>query len=750
MRLVLQPVGNYLVVVAIVTALVVLLYAAPPGDKVTGRRRRVLLGLRLLTILMTLLALLRPTLVHMTIEKQPATLVVLADRSRSMSIDDAAGKKTRWQALRTALDDAKPALRRLAEEIEVRAYTFDSDLHAVTVEDGAIELDNLAAGRQTAIGAALDDMLRLEAGKRLAAVVLLTDGAQRALPPRDLAPQTPARRLADLTFPLYTVPLGQTRGSDQSRDVAVENFLPPPAVYVKNKLTVTALVRADGYVNQPIPVQLLYETKPGKMEPVAAVQVSSHAFGTRVPVELDYTPTEPGEHKIMLRATPQPGELIVNNNEVSTFVTVLSGGLNVLYLEGAPRTEAKFLRRSLDSSPDIKVDFLRLDAQRPETKPADFADRFRPGRYNVYVLGDLDSAVFSPEEITGLVDCVKKGAGFIMLGGFHSFGPGGYGRTALANVLPITIDRLERQNFGEPIRADLHLRGQPRFVPTPLGLQQGFLILTGNRERNLAMWRELPPLEGANAFRSLKPSAKVLAESPTAGEPLMVGHNFEQGRVLAFAGDSTWRWWMAGHESTHKRFWRQTILWLAKMDAIGEGRVKLALEQRRYAPGGRVEFTVRAETAEGAPQDDATFTAEVERPHQPSAAALLRRHNDETQGTFVETAESGDYLLRVTGYVRGEAIGMAQARFLVYEQDLEMDNTSADRALLENLSATTGGRALAPEELPSLFEELLARVAKLEIETEIKRTLWDTWPFFAIFIFVLTAEWYLRKKWGLV
>ncbi len=46
-----------------------------------------------------------------------------------------------------------------------------------------------------------------------------------------------------------------------------------------------------------------------------------------------------------------------------------------------------------------------------------------------------------------------------MLGGFQSFGPGGYDDTPLANVLPVGMDRFERQQPDEPIRTDLHWPG---------------------------------------------------------------------------------------------------------------------------------------------------------------------------------------------------------------------------------------------------------------------------------------------------
>ena len=162
-----------------------------------------------------------------------------------------------------------------------------------------------------------------------------------------------------------------------------------------------------------------------------------------------------------MRAEPQAGERITTNNELSTFVNVLDGGLNVLYLEGEPRAEQRFIRRSLASSPDIKVDFQWIDKRDRQHWPIDMADKFQPGKYNVYIIGDLDSSAFRKEDFKQLRDAVLQGAGLIMLGGFHSFWAGGYQKTALADVLPLEVrpvDQLARQDFDAPIREDLHLK----------------------------------------------------------------------------------------------------------------------------------------------------------------------------------------------------------------------------------------------------------------------------------------------------
>ncbi len=279
---------------------------------------------------------------------------------------------------------------------------------------------------------------------------------------------------------------------------------------------------------------------------------------------------------------PQLDELVTTNNELSTFVHVRKGGLNVLYIEGTFRVEQTFIRRALDSSHDIHVDYLRLDARRPETRPGDMATYFQPGKYEVYILGNVDSTAFREAELHDLADAVNKGAGLMMLGGFHSFGPGRYSETPLANVLPVKMDRLDRQNFDDPIRSDLHWPGPLHMMPTDEGLRHFVLMLAGSREENEALWKKLPPLDGANQFLRLAPGAIVLADAGE-GKPLLVSHNYGAGRVLAFGGDTTWHWWMRGFETAHKRFWRQIVLWLARKDQAMEGNVWVRMEKRRFA-----------------------------------------------------------------------------------------------------------------------------------------------------------------------
>jgi hypothetical protein len=277
------------------------------------------------------------------------------------------------------------------------------------------------------------------------------------------------------------------------------------------------------------------------------------------------------------------------------------------------------------------------------------------------------------------------------------------------------------------------------------------LTLAGSREENAAQWAKLPPLEGANKFRNLARGAAVLADAGP-DKPLLVTQNYGDGRVLAFAGDSTWRWWMHDYESAHKRFWRQIVLWLARKDQTQEGNVWIRLAQRRYAPSQRIEFSAGANAPTGEPIPDADYKAVLTTPDGKQKTLSLARQEEQMSGSLAErdTQQAGDYAIEVTATRKGQPLGSVRARFLVFKQDLELDNASADADTMKSLAAMTGGESLAPEELPQLIRDLSEKTEQLEVRQETKKTFWDTWLFFLTVVGLLGIEWYLRKRWGLV
>jgi hypothetical protein len=289
----------------------------------------------------------------------------------------------------------------------------------------------------------------------------------------------------------------------------------------------------------------------------------------------------------------------------------------------------------------------------------------------------------------------------------------------------------------------------------PLGTRHPIMQISQSGDL-AAAWAALPPLDGANLIsgNELKANSQVLAESEAPRRhPILVAGQSGNGRTLAFAGDSTWRWPMYGFADAHRRFWRQCVLWLAKQDEQTEGRVWIRLAGRRVNRGARVDFTIGAENAEHAPIESAQFDVKIETPDGKTLDVRPAKTGEDWGATFRETTAAGDYRIVVSARDGANLLGTAEARFLVPQQDLELDRPAAEPTLMAQLAEMTkpaGGAALAAEELPALLKRLAEQPPELKEEVVARFTYWDTWPFFLLFVTLLGVEWYLRKRWGLV
>ncbi len=752
-----DPVGSWWLVLAAALALAPLLALGPRQHKQSFRRRVVLTTLRLGTLVLLLWFMMRPAFETRTTRKMPGTLVVLADASRSMTVKDATGNLPRYTAMQESLDGAWKQLDELSHTWAIHGYTFGRETKPLNFSLGKFAFPTEPTGQQTAIGAALEDILAREAQQRIVAVVLLSDGAQRAFAPRDLAPQTAVRRLAADGIPLYTLAFGKPSLGEQS-DLRLSDMLASDSVFAETPTTVEGVVTAAGYTNQQFKVQLLWENADGKMEAVDTKSITITQGKQRYPVQLNYTPRKPGEYKVTMRVESPPGELVTSNNSQSTFVTVLKGGVNILYLAGAdriggsPGVEPRFVRQALAAHPDLHVDYEAFDYKQPDR---DYVERLRESKYDVFLLGDVDAAALNARSWAAMAKAVERGAGLAMLGGFHSFGPGGFTNTALEDVIPIQMHRAERQSFGQPPAPDLHV-GPLKMLPVNqrgTGLPHPIMRIKENPPQNEAAWKALPQLDGANKFdrTHMKNLAEVIAEGDDGSlSPLLVISPFGEGRTAALAVDSTYRWQMYGFGDLHRRFWRQLILWLAKKDETAGQRVWVKLDERRYQQGSRVDFTLGAENLQGEPLKDADFAVEVEKPDGTSETVHVNRRGEQAAGSFTSTTAPGDYKIAVSARDSGESVGAATARFSVTDQDVELDQPAAEPAFLANLANMTSGAGLAPEELPYLLEKLKARADQFEEEIVETLTLWDRWPTMLAFIGLLSTEWFLRKRWGMV
>jgi hypothetical protein len=265
-------------------------------------------------------------------------------------------------------------------------------------------------------------------------------------------------------------------------------------------------------------------------------------------------------------------------------------------------------------------------------------------------------------------------------------------------------------------------------------------------------------LAGANKFQGVKDAAgvQVVAESD-AGQPLLVVGEYGRGRVVAMAGDSTYRWAMQGFDAVHRRFWRQVVLWLVGREDREQDQVWVKLAQRRFQPDARVTFTAGVNSPSGEPVAAAELRCELILPDSSRRDVPAARDGVQWLGGIEAVTTPGDYALEVTASRDGKVLGKGRGEFLVFDRDVELSTPAADHDQLARLAAMTGpfgGRVVAPEQVPGLLEDLRDRPPEMDIDVQTKWQLADTardaWAVLLLLVGLLTAEWFLRKKWGLV
>jgi len=746
-----EPIWPWPIVLAAVLSLVGLVLWTYPARvrHLSPFRRRCLLGLRLAAVCLLAFAMLRPGVELRESEQGTATLIVLADATRSMQTPDGPGGLTRRQTLLKTWDESAERLLKLADKVELKYFDFSDQLTQVT------QLDNETTGTQTAIGAVLEDLSQDLPSRKLLGVILASDGAQRAVAPRNTDPLAIARQYAARQVPIYTLAFGKETLADTSVDLAIEDLLVNPVVFEKKTVPITARVRILGAAERPIRVRLLVEDRtgksPGEVGPLRSPQSSQNAVSVvevrtsknndLIPVELSFIPKQIGEVKIGVVVEGVENEVKQANNLQQTIISVQKGGLRVAYFDRL-RWEPKFIKR-VRYSDKIQLDVITVREGPFQNLNKIDSRLFDPGAYDAYIIGDVPAAVFGKQQIGRLYQRIKEGAGLMMIGGYHNFAGGGYAATPLADVLPVRLS--DRPQNAAQIERDLQM------VPTRVGLNQFVMRLDPDAQSNQRLWSGLPKLSGACQLQ-VKPDLPQVLATSADGLPLLVAHEFGQARVLAFAADTTWQWSLGTPQNrqAHARFWQQIILWLAHKELDSDQPVWIRVDPKNYSPRQAVDLEFGFRDSAGNPTTEVDFQLDILGPDLVAEQPAPVKQQTRFEASFRQTETAGDYWARVRKIQDNNLTAEAWTRFIVDPHDLELDNPAADPGLLDEIALVSGGSRLSPEQLGQRIDEWLDKgVPNLDLIKIDHVNLWDNWSFLAVFIGMMSTEWLLRKKRGL-
>ncbi|NQT93905.1 MAG: hypothetical protein HQ559_14185 [Lentisphaerae bacterium] len=712
--------------------------------------------------------LVTPTEETADIELDPETRKRLNTMSRAELVRLALG--TEWAALVESVGD----------RLEFQAYAAARTVRR-TQADALAQGDRGDDLQDTALGSALEFAIDEAAGRDIAGVVLISDGRNTAGPD----PVQVLRRYngsdidpASVPVPVWTVPAGST---EPIPDIAVLNVMAPMHVNLGDDTEVTATLFSSGFGGRSVTVTLI------EGEQVLDSKEAGLVENTRQQVQLTFKPEDAGPRMLAVHVAPMVEEQVVNNNRAGVFVDVEERRRKVLYLEGIPRWDFRFLDHAMRRDRGLEVT-LFLEAERsdpprtnaendaveailaakdvsdpkepsmlvdsaiaanppeedevqeipasPNTLPED-ADGF--AEYDAVMIGDVSPAFLTPRHQEQLAAAVTDhGVGLIVQAGTVHM-PHDYADGPLAQQLPVVVTR-------HPVG-----RTAPAFAPfrmsvTPSGsMHPAFQVYSG-ASRNREVWGNMPEFYWTAASLEKTAGGTILAEIEHDGEafPLIAEQTSGRGRVLFVGTDSTFRWRRNIGDSLFYTFWGQAIRHVAHRSGKDSDQSWLDISPRRVEPGDPVAVELFAVRKEGEPVIDEQVTVTITAAGSTEILAL--------DGGSVPGQYRGVWTPREVGAYRVEYTDWRKmpinAFFQAAGSGREQTRPDVDQDMLGSLADSTGCGMLRLHELGELADKL--RGDPVDYTHAYEEEIWDNWLFLVLLVGFYCTDVGIRRIRGLM
>ncbi|HXC32689.1 MAG TPA: glutamine amidotransferase [Verrucomicrobiae bacterium] len=714
-----------------------LIRAKLPGAarQVRNWRVWVIWSLQFALAALVLLLLWQPAVLVAELRPQQNIIAVLVDDSRSMSIADAGGGATREAAAIKSLEGG--VLDQLGKKFQVRVYRMDRQISRAAKLD---DMKTAPPASATRIGDGLKQLAGEAADLPIGAVVLLSDGADNSGGiDLDTISTLRSRRI-----PVHTVGFG---AEQTAHDVEITDAEVAPRALADSRLAAKVTLHQRGYAGQKA---MLTVRDGGKV--LAGRQITLAADGVAQNESLLFNPGDAGAKTLQFSIDPLPGEENRDNNSVARLVNVDSNKKRILYVEGEPRWEYKFIRRAEQDDRLITiVSMLRTSENKIYRQgiedPKELADGF-PSRaedlfpYQGLIIGSVEASYFTAaqkELIEQFVD--RRGGGLLFLGGRASLGDGGWASSSLADLLPVTL----------PTKKNTFHRDAATVSLTSAGADSIITRLVEDPTANVERWKKLPYLMDYQEVGTPKPGAVVLAEMSAGGRkmPMLITENYGRGRTAINATGGTWRWQMSQplEDQTHEEYWQQLLRWLV---TDTPGRVVGSVPTQMLLDDGHVQFSADVRDKNYLPAADAHVEAHVLGPGG-LAAQVEMTPDPQTPGIFHAdwTADqTGSYLTEVIATRDKDELGRDVLNFARMDGVAENFHTEQNRDLLEKLSAETGGRYWTPQDVSKLPGEISYSEAGITVRDT--KELWNMPIVFLLLLLLPSTEWLLRRRWGVV
>ena len=521
------------------------------------------------------------------------------------------------------------------------------------------------------------------------------------------------------------------------RDIQIDRVSTPRRVLKNASMMLDVIVRQTGYAGKTVTVDVEDE---GQIVGSEKVELPSD-----------------GRRLFKFRVAPQEGEVVTQNNTRESIISVGDETERILYFEGEPRWEFKFLNRAVADDKNLLSVSLQRTADNKYMRLRGEADEIVGGfpktreelfKFRGLILGSVEAGLFSGDQLQMIADFVdRRGGGLLVLGGPRALGEGGYGGTPVADALPLLID--PRTRASEP--ASL---ARLKVSPTRAGQTHAATQLAPTEAASVARWNELPGVTSVNAPLPAKPGATVLlngTDQSGRSRIVLASQPYGRGKAIALTVQDTWVWQMDAsipvEDQTHENFWRQMLRWL--VDGVPDP-VDVHISSERIDPGEPVTIDATVVDKQWVELNDATVVAKVSRPDGTAETVPLQwtgERDGHYRGTFVST-KAGAYEVAVDASRQGgQAVGSSTAYVRAVPSEAEYFDPTMHAQPMKRIAAETGGRFYTADAAQTLADDV--RYAGRGVTAVEERELWNMPIVLITLLGLVCAEWGYRRVVGL-
>ena len=713
-------------------------------------------------ILLVVALLLGPRMVVEQDRVQPGWVLLLVDRSASMQIRDVIDPSghnepiSRDAALRAGLKRHATVFDLLAQGRQAggaqtgrprQLLWLGFDAGVFPIDAPLPDPDSLpsAEGGTTQLRSAIEQAIDQAGSSSVLGVVLFTDGQSPQATGAELI-----GRIKQHGASVYPVPLG---GDLAPLDLTISRVEAPARAFVDDHVPVQVWVqmRPEGMKSGQVVVKLVDLRQAD--EPMDQRTVSAGDLDQPVTLSAQSSLAGPATWRVQVAAEPAGREVILDNNIQTFQVDFIDRPLRVLYVDGVPRWEYRYLKNLLMRDEKVTSSVLLTSADRSFAQEGDRPQAELPGTasqwqpFDVIVIGDVPPSYFGPEQLGWIKDQVSiHGAGLIVIGG-PSHMPQHYAATSVRPLLPMV----------EPSQVRVMAAGPVQVRPTDLARTLHVLRLDdGQAGQPDATGRpaQLGPLQWVQDLGPLRPAAELLAEAVDRSDqrhPLLVTMRYGSGRVLYIGTDETWRWRYGRGEFHFERFWIPLIQ-LAGRSRVQpvDQRVKFSVSQHRAVTATPLVVRLRLQDAMLIDQRFPRIEVQVRHMDGGSAAgrldllavgAVAGSGASQAYEAIWRARQPGRYMLHVV-QAQLQDLKVQAGPIQVVDPAQEREQTQPDHERLARLADQTDGQVVHLDELDRLTG--LIRQPQTRPD-DISESLWDSPLALVVLLGLLTIEWTCRK-----